>query len=158
MFIFRFIFVIIFLVISSKLYDIWLKEAVINEFSKSTKHVVITGASMGIGEQLAYEYCKLKAKVLIIARTEEKMKRVCSKCTSKCDYLVADFENTDDGYYKTLMSNVVAKMDGKIDTLVLNHVIVTGAVSVQMLLLLYITFNVKIIIIITSIKKKHGRM
>ena len=34
------------------------------------KNVVITGASMGIGEQLAYEYSKLGAKIFITAKED----------------------------------------------------------------------------------------
>ena len=37
---------------------------------------MITGASTGIGEQLAYEYSKLGAKVLITARREHVLQKV----------------------------------------------------------------------------------
>ena len=40
------------------------------------KRVVITGASTGIGEQLAYQYSKLGAKVLITARRENVLQQV----------------------------------------------------------------------------------
>ena len=38
--------------------------------------MVITGASTGIGEQLAYEYAKLGANVFITARREKLLKQV----------------------------------------------------------------------------------
>ena len=40
------------------------------------RRVVITGASAGIGEQIAYHYCRLGADLLITARTEAKLKKV----------------------------------------------------------------------------------
>ena len=43
---------------------------------------MITGASTGIGEQLAYEYSKLGAKVLITARREHVLQKVSEFCAS----------------------------------------------------------------------------
>ena len=40
------------------------------------KNVVITGASTGIGEQLAYHYARLGANVVITARREQRLKEV----------------------------------------------------------------------------------
>ena len=40
------------------------------------KNVVITGASSGIGEQLAYRYAQLGANVFITARREHILKEV----------------------------------------------------------------------------------
>ena len=40
------------------------------------KRVVITGASTGIGEHLAYQYSRLGARVLITARREHVLKQV----------------------------------------------------------------------------------
>ena len=40
------------------------------------KRVLITGASMGIGEQMAYYYAKLGADLLITSRTEAKLQQV----------------------------------------------------------------------------------
>ena len=39
------------------------------------KNVVITGASTGIGEHLAYQYARLGANVVITARRRTKAKR-----------------------------------------------------------------------------------
>ena len=38
--------------------------------------MVITGASMGMGELLAYQYARLGANVVITARSEDKLKEV----------------------------------------------------------------------------------
>ena len=44
--------------------------------SVTGKNVVITGASTGIGEQLAYQYARLGANVVITARREQRLKEV----------------------------------------------------------------------------------
>ena len=38
--------------------------------------MVITGASTGIGEQLAYQYARLGANIVITARREQRLKEV----------------------------------------------------------------------------------
>lgn len=40
------------------------------------KRVFITGASTGIGEQLAYHYARLGADIVITARRENRLKQV----------------------------------------------------------------------------------
>ena len=40
------------------------------------KRVVVTGASKGSGEQMAYHYASLGARILITARGEDKLKQV----------------------------------------------------------------------------------
>jgi len=40
------------------------------------KNVVITGGSAGIGEQMAYHYARMGARILITSRTEANLKRV----------------------------------------------------------------------------------
>ena len=42
------------------------------------KRVVVTGASSGIGEQMAYHYARLGARLLITSRTEAKLQKVTS--------------------------------------------------------------------------------
>ena len=44
------------------------------------KKVVICGASTGIGEELAYQYAKLGAQLLLVARGEEALKKVVARC------------------------------------------------------------------------------
>ena len=43
------------------------------------KNVVITGASTGIGEEIAYQYARLGANVVIAARREQRLKEVTVK-------------------------------------------------------------------------------
>ena len=40
------------------------------------KNVIITGASTGIGEELAYQYSRLGANIVITARREQRLKEV----------------------------------------------------------------------------------
>ncbi len=47
--------------------------------SLSGKTILITGASFGIGEQLAYCLAPFAAHLLLVARTEEKLKAVCAR-------------------------------------------------------------------------------
>ena len=47
------------------------------------KRVLVTGASGGIGEQIAYHYAQLGAKVLITARREAELKRVLAKMAAQ---------------------------------------------------------------------------
>jgi dehydrogenase/reductase SDR family protein 7B len=47
------------------------------------KIVWITGASSGIGEALCYEYARNGAKVLLSARSEDKLKAICEKIQSE---------------------------------------------------------------------------
>ncbi|XP_035670421.1 hydroxysteroid 11-beta-dehydrogenase 1-like protein isoform X2 [Branchiostoma floridae] len=41
--------------------------------------VVVTGCSTGVGEQVAYQYARLGAKVVITARREERLREVVAK-------------------------------------------------------------------------------
>ena len=63
------------------------------------ERVVITGASSGIGEQIAYVHCALGARVVIAARRKSDLERVAAKCTemgaSSAKVVVADFANAD---------------------------------------------------------------
>ena len=49
-----------------------------NPFSLQGKTLLITGGSSGIGQATAIESSKLGAKVIMVARNEEKLKRTLS--------------------------------------------------------------------------------
>jgi uncharacterized protein len=46
------------------------------------KHIVITGASAGVGEKIAYEVAKRGATPILLARSEEKLKEIASDIQS----------------------------------------------------------------------------
>lgn len=88
--------------------------------------MIVTGSTAGIGEEIAYAYCAAGAHVVLVARNEQKLQAVQKKCKDS-DYVVADFENPSDEFYKGVVEKAAAKLGGRIDTLVLNHVITTDA-------------------------------
>ena len=60
--------------------------------------VIITGATDGIGKGFAIEFAKLDFNILLVSRTEEKLKTVCEEIKSinpniKTDYIVFDFSS-----------------------------------------------------------------
>ncbi|KAK3095233.1 hypothetical protein FSP39_011950 [Pinctada imbricata] len=63
------------------------------------KNVVITGASAGIGEQMAYHYARMGANVLVTARRQNILKKVVERCREeggkdgKYFYIAADMAN-----------------------------------------------------------------
>ena len=63
------------------------------------KKVVICGASTGIGEELAYQYAKLGAELLLVARREEALKKVVTRCgelgAQIANYVVADLSSLE---------------------------------------------------------------
>lgn len=66
----------------------------------SGKHILIFGASSGVGEALAYRLSKQGVNLSIAARSENKLKSVQDKClnnnkNTKCDYYVCDVTKTD---------------------------------------------------------------
>ncbi|XP_078621246.1 hydroxysteroid 11-beta-dehydrogenase 1-like protein [Branchiostoma floridae x Branchiostoma japonicum] len=62
--------------------------------------VVITGCSTGIGEQMAYQYARLGAKILITARRENRLKVVVAKAMSlgaqEAHYVAGDMGKAED--------------------------------------------------------------
>nr|CAB3254161.1 hydroxysteroid 11-beta-dehydrogenase 1-like protein [Phallusia mammillata] len=85
--------------------------------------VVVTGSSTGIGEEVAYKFASLGAKVLVTARTESKLQKVVKKCKelgSPESYYVA----VSMGGYKNASKVIDTAMQkfGGIDILVLNHI------------------------------------
>ncbi|KAJ4974787.1 hypothetical protein NE237_007961 [Protea cynaroides] len=85
------------------------------------KVVLITGASSGIGEQLAYEYAKKGAYLVLVARREETLKEVAEKAThlGSPDVLVipADVSRVDQ--CKSFIDEAVNHF-GRLDHLVCN--------------------------------------
>ncbi|MEM9042914.1 MAG: SDR family NAD(P)-dependent oxidoreductase, partial [Actinomycetota bacterium] len=57
-------------------------------------HVVVTGGSTGIGAALADEFTERGARVLVVARSEEKLRTVAARNVG--DYVVADLSDAGD--------------------------------------------------------------
>ncbi|XP_078603296.1 hydroxysteroid 11-beta-dehydrogenase 1-like protein [Branchiostoma floridae x Branchiostoma japonicum] len=84
--------------------------------------VVITGCSSGIGEEMAYQYARLGAKILITARRENRLKEVVAKAKSlgaqEAHYVAGDMGKTED-CERTIQT--AKEKFGRLDYLVLNH-------------------------------------
>ncbi|KAL5019517.1 hypothetical protein ScPMuIL_002409 [Solemya velum] len=90
------------------------------------KKVVITGASTGIGEQIAYQFAKFGADVFITSRRDNVLQQVTDKCRSighpdgKYLHLAADMSNMSST--EEVIKEASARLGG-IDILVLNHIL-----------------------------------
>ncbi|XVF49577.1 hypothetical protein PTKIN_Ptkin04bG0023600 [Pterospermum kingtungense] len=64
------------------------------------KVVLITGASSGIGEHLAYEYARRGARLALVARREQRLQEVASICeiigSPEAVYVLADVSKIED--------------------------------------------------------------
>lgn len=85
--------------------------------TNSQKVVWITGASSGIGEELAYLYAAKGAKLVISARRLEELERVKSKCKTEVLCLTLDLGNSEE--FPTLAQKVIDHY-GRIDILINN--------------------------------------
>ncbi|MEA3495138.1 MAG: SDR family oxidoreductase [Bacteroidota bacterium] len=84
------------------------------------KIVWITGASSGIGEQLAYEFAKLKAKVIISSHEKNELSKVKEKCNTlgaECEVIVFDLGKPKE---VTDATNKVIKNFKNVDILIVN--------------------------------------
>ncbi|KAM9357916.1 hydroxysteroid 11-beta-dehydrogenase 1-like protein [Symphorus nematophorus] len=85
--------------------------------------VVVTGASTGIGEQMAYHYARFGAQIVITARREKVLQQVAEKCLSlgaqKAHYIAADMASESDP--EKVVEFALEKLGG-LDYLVLNHI------------------------------------
>lgn len=84
------------------------------------KVVVITGASQGLGECLAYKLASEKARVILVARTEKLLKKVENKIEKEggnAGYFVCDIRNLSQ--IKKTVGKIKDKF-GKVDVLVNN--------------------------------------
>ncbi|MBI1185065.1 SDR family NAD(P)-dependent oxidoreductase [bacterium] len=63
------------------------------------KVTLITGATSGIGEALAYQFAEKKQNLLLVARNEQKLQHLCHVLADKhkigTDYIVADLSKPD---------------------------------------------------------------
>lgn len=90
------------------------------------KRVLVTGASSGIGEQLAYHYSRLGARLAIVARRAHRLALVASECrrlgAQQVTVVTADLGDAAD---RRRVMRAVRKDLGGLDQLVLNHAVLT---------------------------------
>ncbi|XP_025894542.1 hydroxysteroid 11-beta-dehydrogenase 1-like protein isoform X2 [Nothoprocta perdicaria] len=91
--------------------------------SLSGARVLLTGASAGIGEQMAYHYASFGAEIVLTARREAVLQRVMKKClelgAKKVFYIAADMSSSSEP--EKVVHFAVQKLGG-LDFLVLNHI------------------------------------
>ncbi|NXT85779.1 DHI1L protein, partial [Zapornia atra] len=97
-----------------------------NPESLSGACVLLTGASAGIGEQMAYHYARFGAEIVLTARREAVLQKVMEKCLTlgakKIFYIPADMSSPSEP--EKVVQFAVQKLGG-LDYLVLNHIGVT---------------------------------
>lgn len=82
--------------------------------------VILTGASQGIGEQLAYQLADQGAKLVLAARNAEKLEAVAAGCRTRgAEALAVPTDVTDEAQCRQLIEGAVAHY-GRIDTLLNN--------------------------------------
>jgi len=88
------------------------------------KRVLITGASKGIGEQIAYEYARYGASVFLTARKDTELQNVMNKCkeigssSAISGYYAMDMMQP--GLAQDLVEFAVSTLGG-LDVIILNH-------------------------------------
>ncbi|KAL9824212.1 hydroxysteroid 11-beta-dehydrogenase 1-like protein isoform 2-T3 [Geothlypis trichas] len=94
-----------------------------NPESLSGARVLVTGASAGIGEQIAYHYARFGAEIVLTARREAVLQKVMEKCLTlgakKIFYIPADMSSPSEP--GRVVQFAVQKLGG-LDYLVLNHI------------------------------------
>lgn len=88
----------------------------------SDLQVIITGASSGIGEQIAYQYAKTGCKVVLAARRQNELNRVVTKCKElnpKCEPFLVVTDISKRAACENLIAQAISKF-GDIDRLYLN--------------------------------------
>lgn len=84
-----------------------------NPFSLEGKTVLVTGASSGIGRQCAIDCSKMGAKVILVARNEERLAETLSQMEGE-GHKSYSYDLSELGGIKDLVSTVVAE-SGKLD-------------------------------------------
>lgn len=86
------------------------------------KRVIITGASKGIGKEVAYQLARMGAHVVLTARSEDALKKVVSRClelgAASAHYVPGSMEDTN---FVDSFVDTAAQLLGGLDMLILNH-------------------------------------
>ncbi|KAL1769771.1 corticosteroid 11-beta-dehydrogenase isozyme 1 [Sigmodon hispidus] len=91
------------------------------------KRVIVTGASKGIGREMAYHLSKMGAHVVLTARSEENLQKVVSQClelgAASAHYIAGSM---DDMMFAEQFVLKAGKLMGGLDMLILNHITYTS--------------------------------
>lgn len=93
------------------------KKELINRDYYEGRVIWITGASSGIGEALAEALAKTGAKLILSARSEDKLKQLSEKLGENCSYIPFDVSD------KEANQQAIKEIDnqhGRLDTIILN--------------------------------------
>ncbi|XP_022973981.1 11-beta-hydroxysteroid dehydrogenase-like 5 [Cucurbita maxima] len=104
-------------------------EWIYNSFnieSMEDKVVIITGASSGIGEQIAYEYAKRKANLMLVARRENRLRIISENARAmgakRVLIMAADVVKEDDcRRFVSETVNIFGRVDHLVNTASLGH-------------------------------------
>ncbi|NWV38866.1 DHI1 dehydrogenase, partial [Grantiella picta] len=87
------------------------------------KRVIVTGASTGIGEQIAYHLARMGSHILITARTEARLQKVVQRClelgAASARFVSGTME--DMAFAQHVVREAQTSLGG-LDMLILNHV------------------------------------
>ncbi|NXR85195.1 DHI1 dehydrogenase, partial [Hypocryptadius cinnamomeus] len=87
------------------------------------KRVIVTGASTGIGEQMAYHLARMGSHVLLTARTEARLQNVVRRClelgAASARFVSGTMEDT--AFAQHVVREAQTSLGG-LDMLILNHV------------------------------------
>ncbi|XP_012870654.1 PREDICTED: corticosteroid 11-beta-dehydrogenase isozyme 1 [Dipodomys ordii] len=87
------------------------------------KKVIVTGASKGIGREIAYHLAKMGAHVVVTARSKETLQKVVSHClelgAASAHYIAGTME--DMAFAEQFVAKA-GKLLGGLDMLILNHI------------------------------------
>lgn len=95
----------------------------VNRDELNNRRVVITGASRGIGEELAYEYARYGCRLILAARNIQHLKNVIEKnclALGATEVHSIEFDASSEHHCQTLIEQTIQLYQG-IDILVLNH-------------------------------------
>lgn len=87
-----------------------------NPFSLENKVIIVTGASSGIGAQCAIDCSKMGAKVVLVARNEERLQQTLNQMEGE-GHLILPFDLSSSEGLKETVKDVVSKV-GKINGVV----------------------------------------
>ena len=91
----------------------------------SARKVMVTGASTGIGREVALGYCRRHLHVAIVARRKAQLEEVAEQCRAlgAASVAVIDADLATEEGCRDAFSRTLGAFDGELDILVLNHIV-----------------------------------